>query len=446
MKPPFRPNALQALMAGLALIILFGAALLMLPFATREGHSLSFLDAVFTATSASCVTGLVVADTYTTFTPFGQAILLVLIQVGGLGFMMVVSLVSLLLGRRIGLYQRSLLMESVGGLNVGGIVRLCKRALIGTAIFEGTGAVLLSFWFCPRFGPGQGVWMAVFHSISAFCNAGFDLMGIQNPGTSLMAAADSPLVSIVVMLLILIGGLGFFVWDDLLTKRLHFHRYRLHTKIVLSMTGILTVGGTLAFFLTERNAAFAGCPLHQQLLMAAFQSVTPRTAGFNTVDLTTLSDGGSLLTLIFMFIGAGPGSTGGGLKLTTFTVLLLNAISYIRRCPTVDVFHRRLDEETIQKASSSASLYVLVCVSGCMVLCCQGVPLKNALFEAFSAIGTVGLSLSTTAALPVLSKLTVALMMFAGRLGSLSVAMAVARGASLRQRHTRNITEKIMIG
>ena len=446
MRKPFRPNALHVLTVGVALIILCGALLLMMPFATKEGRGLGFLDAVFTATSASCVTGLVVADTYTTFTLFGQIVILIMIQIGGLGFMMVASLVSLLAGRRIGLYERSLLMESIGALNVGGIIRLCRRALIGSAIFEGIGAVLLSLWFCPRFGMGQGLWMSVFHSVSAFCNAGFDLMGIQAPGTSLMLAADSVLVNIVVMLLVLIGGLGFFVWEDLLEKRLNWRRWTLHTKMIMSVTVLLTVGGTVAFFLMERNAAFAGLPLKQQLLRAAFQSVTPRTAGFNTVDLSTLSDGGSLLTLVFMFIGAGPGSTGGGLKMTTVAVLVLNVISYVQRRSTVDVFQRRLDEPTIQRAASSASLYLLVCISGCMVLCVQGVSLKSALFEAFSALGTVGLSLSVTPGLPVLSKITVAVMMFAGRLGSLSVAMAVSKGASLRQKHTRNITESIMIG
>ena len=271
-------------------------------------------------------------------------------------------------------------------------------------------------------------------------------MGIRAPGTSLMLAADSVLVNIVVMLLVLIGGLGFFVWEDLLEKRLKWRRWTLHTKIIMSVTVLLTVGGTAAFFLMERNAAFAGLPLKQQLLRAAFQSVTPRTAGFNTVDLSTLSDGGSLLTLVFMFIGAGPGSTGGGLKMTTVAVLVLNVISYVQRRSAVDIFQRRLDEPTIQKAASSASLYLLVCVAGCMVLCVQGVSLKSALFESFSALGTVGLSLSVTPGLPVFSKITVAVMMFAGRLGSLSVAMAVSKGASLRQKHTRNITESIMIG
>lgn len=446
MRKPFRPNALHVLTVGLALIILCGALLLMLPFSTKEGRGLGFLDAVFTATSASCVTGLVVADTYTTFTLFGQIVILIMIQIGGLGFMMVASLVSLLAGRRIGLYERSLLMESIGALNVGGIIRLCRRALVGTAFFEGMGAVLLALWFCPRFGMGQGLWMAVFHSVSAFCNAGFDLMGIRAPGTSLMLAADSVLVNVVVMMLVLIGGLGFFVWEDLLEKRLNWRRWTLHTKIIMSMTVLLTVGGATAFFLMERNAAFAGLPLKQQLLRAAFQSVTPRTAGFNTVDLSALSEGGSLLTLVFMFIGAGPGSTGGGLKMTTVAVLALNVISYVQRRSTVDIFQRRLDEPTIQRAASSASLYLLVCVAGCMVLCIQGVPIKSALFESFSALGTVGLSLSVTPGLPVVSKITVAGMMFAGRLGSLSVAMAVSKGASLRQKHTRNITESIMIG
>jgi len=445
MKRAFRPSAFYVLTVGMALIILVGALLLSLPFATRDG-SIPFLDALFTSASASCVTGLSVYDTYSKFTLFGQAVLLILIQLGGLGFMMVVSLVSLLAGRRIGLYERSLLMESIGALNIGGVVRLTRKALAGTALFEGCGAVLLSFWFCPRFGFWQGIWMSVFHSVSAFCNAGFDLLGIQAPGTSLITAADSPLVTMVIIALILIGGLGFIVWDDVYEKRLNYRRYSLHTKIVLSLTVILTVGGTVGFYFLERNTAFAGLPLGQQLLRAAFQAVTPRTAGFCTVDLTTLSDGGTLLTMVLMFIGAGSGSTGGGVKMTTFAVLVLNVLAYVQRRPTVDVFNRRLDQETIHKACSSVSMYSMACIAGCMVLCAQGIPLKGALFESVSAIGTVGLTIGITGVLPALSKVAVILMMFAGRLGSLSVAMALAKKATPRQQHLRNVTEKIMIG
>lgn len=445
MKRAFRPSAFYVLTAGVALIILIGALLLSLPFATRDG-SIPFLDAIFTSVSASCVTGLAVYDTYTKFTFFGQAVLLALIQLGGLGFMMVASLVSLMVGRRIGLYERSLLMESIGALNIGGVVRLTRRALLGTAFFEGCGALLLSLWFCPRFGFWQGLWMSVFHSVSAFCNAGFDLLGIRAPGTSLITAADAPLVNFVIIALILIGGLGFIVWDDLYTKRLNFRRYSLHTKIVLSVTLILTVGGTAAFFLLERNAAFAGLPVGQQLLMAAFQAVTPRTAGFCTVDLTSLSEGGILLTIILMFVGAGSGSTGGGVKMTTFAVLVLNIAAYVRRRPSVNVFDRRIDDATIHKAASSAGMFLAVGLAGCMVLCVQGVPLTAALFESVSAIGTAGLSLGITSSLPAISKVTVMLLMFAGRLGSLSVAMALTRKATPRQQHIRNVTERIMIG
>lgn len=441
MRRPFRPNALRVLTMGLALIILLGAVLLTLPCATRGGK-MPFLDAVFTSASAACVTGLVVYDTYTQFTLFGQVVILCLIQIGGLGFMMVVSLVSFLLGRRIGLYERSLLMESVGSLQIGGVVKLTRRALLGTALFEGVGALVLAMWFCPQFGLPQGLWMAVFHSVSAFCNAGFDLMGIRAPGTSFTTAAGVPLVNVTLMVLIVVGGLGFFLWDDVLDKKWDFRRYSLHSKIVLTATPALIALGTLAFFFIERNNAFAGLPKGQQWLMAAFQSVSPRTAGFNTVDLTTLSDGSTLLTIILMFIGAGSGSTGGGSKINTFAVLVLAVVAYAQRRRGIDVFHRRLDEDTVHKAFSSVSLYVTLCLIGSMALCLQGFPLVDSLFEAFSAMGTVGLTRGITPSLPTASKLIITALMFAGRLGSLSVAMAMVRRKPQRQ----NITEKILIG
>ena len=311
-------NAVQTLTLGFACLILLGGLLLALPAASRGGRPLPFLDALFTAASASCVTGLVLYDTFTQFSLFGQAVILLLIQVGGLGFMTVSILVSILLGRRIGLHQRSILMDTVGALQMGGVVRLTRRALKVTAACEGTGAVLLALWFCPRYGMGRGIWMAVFHAVSAYCNAGFDLLGT---GASLTTEAGEPLLNIVLMVLIICGGLGFLVWDDILTHGFRVRRWRLHSKIVAFSTSLLFVGGAAAFYLLEKDHAFAGLPTGQKLLMSAFQSVTPRTAGFNTVDLAALSESGTLLTLILMFIGAGSGSTGGGIKV--FRILIL---------------------------------------------------------------------------------------------------------------------------
>jgi trk system potassium uptake protein TrkH len=444
LKRPFRLNALQTLTVGLLLLILTGAVLLTLPAASRDGQSIPFLNALFTSASASCVTGLVLYDTYSQFTFFGQAVIVLLIQVGGLGFMMVFILVSFLLRRRIGLYERSLLMESIGVLRIGGIVRLSKRALKGTALFEGVGAALLALWFCPRFGFWQGIWMGIFHSVSAFCNAGFDLMGIRQPGSSFVTAAGVPVVNLTIMALIIVGGLGFFLWDDVASHRFHFREYSLHTKVVLIGTSILVAGGTLAFYLLEANRAFAGAPEGQKWLMAAFQSVSPRTAGFNTVDLQALGSASTLLTILLMFIGAGSGSTGGGVKVNTFAAAALDTLAYVRRRSDVELFRRRLAGESIHKAFSSMGLYLTVCLCGCMVLCVQGFGLEDSLFEAFSAMGTVGLTRGITPTLPGASKIAIILLMFSGRLGSLSVAMAMT--SSRQHPHVRSVSEQILIG
>jgi trk system potassium uptake protein TrkH len=437
----FQLNAVQTLAVSFAGLILAGALLLMLPIASRGGQSLPFLDALFTAASASCVTGLVLFDTFTQFTYFGQAVLLALIQVGGLSLMTVSSLTAFLLHRRIGLHRRSVLMDTVGALQMGGVVRLTRRALKVTAVCEGAGAVLLALWFIPQYGPGRGLWMGVFHAVSAFCNAGFDLLGT---GASLTGIGTEPLPNIVLMLLILAGGLGFLVWDDLLTHRLHIRRWRLHSKLVLTATLLLFLAGALAFYLMEGNHALAGRSVPEKVLMACFQSVTPRTAGFNTVDLSALSESGTLLTMILMFIGAGSGSTGGGIKVNTVAVLVLCAVARIRRQEDVNVFRRRLDDATIRKAFTATCLYFMTCILGCMVLCIQGISLDDALFESISAIGTVGLTRGLTPLLPCAGKLTVIFLMFVGRVGSMSVAMAVTPDRPAPK--LRNVPEKILIG
>lgn len=439
-KRRFSLNAVQYLAVSFACIILGGALLLMLPIASRNGQSLPFLDALFTAASASCVTGLVLYDTWTQFTFFGQAVILLMIQIGGLSLMTVTILVSVLLGQRIGLHRRSVLMDTIGALQMGGVVRLTRRALAVTAACEGVGALALLFWFCPRYGL-RGVWMAVFHAVSAFCNAGFDLLGT---GSSLTTAACEPYLNIVLMLLIIAGGMGFLVWDDALTHGRNFRRWRLHSKIAFTSTLALFLLGAVAFFVIEGNHAFAGHTAGEKALMAAFQSVTPRTAGFNTVDLMALSESGTLLTIMLMFVGAGSGSTGGGVKVNTFTVLILNALKQIRRKDDVELFGRRMEEKDIGKAYSVVTMYFLVCMTGCMVLCLQGVGLDDALFESISAMGTVGLTRGVTPTLPALSKLVVALMMFAGRVGSMSVAMAITRDRPAAKR--RSVAESILIG
>lgn len=446
MEKSLRPrlNAVQTLTLGFAIIILFGSILLSLPFATKSAIPLPFLDALFTATSATCVTGLALYDTFTTFSWFGQAVILCLIQIGGLGFMTVSILVAFLLGKRIGLHQRSILMDAVGSLSLAGVVRLTRTALICTGVIEGIGTVLLSFWFIPQFGLWQGLWHSLFHAVSAYCNAGFDLMGIVSPGSSLTTAYDQVYFNVVIMALIIAGGLGFLVWNDMLTNRFSWKKLRLHSKIVLSATAIFLVGGTVAFFLTERNAAFAGYATSEQWLLAMFQSVSPRTAGFNTVDLNTLSPSGMVLTLVFMFVGAGSASTGGGLKINTIAVLLLSTLAQLQRKDDITIFHRRLDMGSIHKAYSSAMLYTLMCLLGTMVLTLDGYSLGLSAFEAVSAMGTVGLTLGITPSLPLMSKLAVMTMMFIGRVGSVSVAMAMTNDKPHAK--IRYLKEQILIG
>lgn len=437
-----RPSAVQTLALGFALLILAGACLLSLPIATRSGERIPWTSAVFTAASASCVTGLTVYDTATRFSAFGQAVLLLLIQIGGLGFVTASLPAALLVRRRVGLRQRALLQDSVGALQLGGVVRLARRALLVTGLCEGLGAALLALWFCPRYGLGRGLWMAVFHAVSAFCNAGFDLLGT---GASITAEAGEPFLNLVLMALIICGGLGFLVWDDVLTHGRRFGRWRLHSKMAFSVTLTLFAGGAAAFYFLEADHAFAGADGPTRALMACFQSVTARTAGFASVDQTALSQGGVLLMLLLMFVGAASGSTGGGVKVNTFAVLLLGVRARIWRQDDVNVFRRRLDQGDIHKAYSTASLYLFGALCGCMVLCVQGAGLTDALYETFSAMSTVGLSRNLTASLPALSQWTVILMMFAGRVGSMSVVMAMTKGKSARN-SLRYVPEKILIG
>ena len=437
-----RPNAVQTLALGFALLIFAGACLLSLPISSRGGESIPWTSAVFTAASASCVTGLTVFDTATQFSPFGQVVILLLIQIGGLGFVTASLPAALLVRRRVSLRQRALLQDSVGALQLGGVVRLARRALLVTALCEGLGAAVLALWFCPRYGLGQGLWMAGFHSISAFCNAGFDLLGT---GASIPSVAGEPLLNLVFMALIICGGLGFLVWDDVLTHGRRFRRWRLHSKMAFTVTILLYAGGAVAFWLLEANHAFAGAGGFTGAMMAAFQSVTARTAGFASVDQAALSQGSVLLMLVLMFVGAASGSTGGGVKVNTFAVLALGVRARIWRQDDVNVFRRRLDEGDVHKAYSTASIYLFGALAGCMVLCAQGAELTDALYETFSAMSTVGLSRNLTGSLPTLSKWAVILMMFAGRVGSMSVAMAVTKGRDA-QNGLRYVPEKILIG
>lgn len=419
-------SSTRLLSAGFALIILFGAVLLSLPISSRGGNGLGFLDAVFTAASATCVTGLALFDTFTQFTVFGQVVILLLIQVGGLGFMTVAIFFSLAVHRRIGLRERSLLADGVGSLHLAGIVRMVRRILIGTAVFEGLGTVLLAIRFIPRFGFLRGLWVACFHAVSAFCNAGFDLMGRLRPSSSLTLFYDDPLVVLTIAALIVVGGIGFVVWNDFADCAFHVRRLNYHSKVVIASTLALIAAGAALFFLMERNASMADMDMGARLLSSLFQSVTPRTAGFNTVDMASLSDGGKVLTMLLMFIGAAPGGTGGGIKITTFVVIAATAHASLKNRNDTNIGHYRVSTETIGRAFSSVTVYIGITLTGVLVLCTQGISITAAVFECLSAIGTVGLSIGATASLTGLSKLVIILLMYVGRLGSLTVFLAVS--------------------
>ncbi len=437
-------SATRILSVGFAAIIVFGGVALTLPISNRSGQSLGFLDALFTSASATCVTGLVRFDTFTQFSLFGQAVILLLIQTGGLGFMTVAILFSLALGRRIGLRERSLLAESVGSMQIGGIVRMVRRILIGTAAIELLGAAVLATRLVPMFGPARGIWFSVFHSVSAFCNAGFDLMGAVSPDSSLSLFAYDPVVSLTIMALITVGGIGFVVWNDLLECRFRLRELRLHSKAALAFSAALILGGTALFLLVEGDGAFAGMSFGQALLCASFQSVTPRTAGYFTVPQAALTDGGLLLTILLMAIGASPGGTGGGIKTTTVIAAASAILSSVRGREDAAVGRYRLEDEAVRRAFCSAAVYLAMAVFGLGVLCVQGVPMAEAAFECFSAIGTVGLSTGVTPTLRPLSQLVIISLMYAGRLGSLTVFIAVTRSHGVSK--LRSPVGKLIIG
>lgn len=446
MRKKFRLTTKQTLAVSFAGVILVGSILLTLPIAGRNGDSIPYLNALFTAASATCVTGLVVYDTWTQFSLFGQVVILMLIQIGALGFMTMTMLFALVVGKRIGLKERSYLMETLSVMQIGGVVRLVKRIIVGTVIVETVGALLLAFRFCPEFGFARGVWYAIFHSVSAFCNAGFDLMGNRAPFSSFTNYTGDILVNITILLLIVIGGIGFVVWDDMMRNKHHFRKYNLHTKIMLSFSAGLILFSTVLLLFTERSSpAFEGLTIQDRFLAALFHAITPRTAGFNTVDTAQLSQAGSFLTMMLMFIGAGPGSTGGGIKVTTFAAVVLSVAANAKRKADVNLYHRRLTPEQTSRAYSSTAFYAFLVVGGCFILCAsQAFSFGDALFETLSAIGTVGLTKGITPELPLFSKLAIILLMYAGRLGSLTVFMAIVERSTAKQ--IRNPIEKIIVG
>lgn len=428
-------------------LIFGGALLLCLPISSRTGEWTPFINALFTATSASCVTGLVVVDTYTHWNIFGQIIILTLIQIGGLGVMTCIAMFSIFLKRRIPLSERRIIMQSAGSLQISGIAKLLRRIVMGTAVAEGCGTILLSIVFIPRMGFFPGLWNAFFHAISAFCNAGFDLMGkyAQFSALTTEGLQFNPIVNFTIMGLIITGGIGFIVWSDVARHKFNFKKYEVHSKIALVTTAILLVSGTVLFFIFEYNHAFKDFTLGQKIMASMFQSVTPRTAGFNTVNLAQLSQSSDLLTIILMFIGGSPGSTAGGIKTTTFAVLLLSALASARRYGHIDVFKRKLDRGTVEQASSIFTIYISCVLSAVLIICAiEPYSVLQVLYEVVSAIGTVGLTLGITPTLCSVSKALLILLMFTGRVGGLSLMLVLAERR--RNVQIQRPTAQILIG
>ncbi len=436
----------QVITLGFAAIILAGALLLCLPISTRDGMGAPFWDALFTATSATCVTGLILHDTFSYWTFFGQLVIITLIQIGGMGVVTVAITIFVLSGKRIGLKQRIIMQESISLSQNGGIIRFTGFILRGMIIIEAIGAILLAYRFIPRMGVVEGTWAGIFHSISAFCNAGFDLMGQFKPYDSLCYYIADPLVNTVIMLLIIIGGIGFLVWEDICRHKLHFRLYRLQTKLVLVTTFCIILFPALFFFFYEMSLPqWAELSLPEKVWAALFQSVTPRTAGFNTIDQTALSTESSIVTIILMLIGGSPGSTAGGIKTTSFAVMLLCTISFIRRKGGIEVFDRRLPGSVLPNAVTLVVLYFSGMLLGAMFISIRdGLPLLQCCYETTSAIATVGLSvgISSEASLP--SRIVLIALMYLGRLGGLTLLYAMQR--NYRAPLSRKPEESVTVG
>ncbi|MDO4267006.1 MAG: potassium transporter TrkG [Eubacteriales bacterium] len=440
-----RLSQTQYIAYGFMGIILIGALILMLPVSSKSGEVTPFLDCLFTATSASCVTGLIVHDTWTHWSVFGQLVIITMIQIGGLGFITIGVFLSIVLRRKIGLKERGLMQESVNALQISGMVKLARKIIAGTLLLEGCGAVLLAIRFVPQLGIRKGVYYGVFHAVSAFCNAGFDLMGWQGEYVSLTGYYDDWIVNLVVMSLIAVGGIGFVVWDDVSRHGLKVRKYMLHTKIVLLTTLVLIFGGAWLFYIFERDNLMVGMNTSGKILTSLFSSVTARTAGFNTVDVAALTDASKLLTVILMFIGGSPGSTAGGVKTTSIVVMYLYLWSHIQRTRGVNVFGRRLEADAIQRASTIFIMNLTLALGvSVYIMAAQHLPMSDVLFETFSAIGTVGMTTGITRALEPVSRLLIIFLMYCGRVGSLSFVLSFTQ--KKRVAPVRQPEERITIG
>lgn len=436
-----RFTSFQIIIGGFIAVILIGALLLMLPVSSKAGIITPFNEALFTSTSAVCVTGLVVQDTATYWSWFGQGIILVLIQIGGLGVITIAVSFALLSGRKISLMQRSVMQEAISAPKVGGIVRLTGFVLKGTFLVEFTASIIMMPVFVKDFGV-KGIWMAIFHSISAFCNAGFDLMGTENAKyASLTSYISHPLINITIMLLIIIGGIGFLTWEDILKNKYRIKSYRMQTKVILTTSLLLILFPAFFFFFRD----FADMPMQERIFSSLFQAVTPRTAGFNTTDLTMMTKDGLGIVIVLMLVGGSPGSTAGGMKTTTLAVLIANTLACFRRKEDAQMFGRRIETSTIKNAATIFMMYIVLFFGGAIVISTvEDLSFSTCLFETASAIGTVGLTLGITPELGVISQTILMILMFLGRVGGLTLIYAALSGSG--KKISKLPQEKMTVG
>ena len=436
-----RLSSFKLIVLGFAGVILLGALILMLPFSSTAGVVTPFHEALFTSTSAVCVTGLVVQDTGSYWSAFGQTVILLMIQIGGLGVVTVAAFFAMLSGRKISLMQRSTMQDAISAPKVGGIVRLTRFIVRGTFLIELIGMIVMLPTFCGNFGI-KGIWMAAFHSISAFCNAGFDILGTaENKYPSLTGYIGEPTINIAIMLLIIVGGIGFLTWDDIYTNKWHFKKYRMQSKVILVTTAILIIAPAVFFFFCD----FTGLPLAERILASLFQSVTPRTAGFNTADLPAMTGSSKAIMTLLMLVGGSPGSTAGGMKTTTLTVLLGNVVATFRQRDSVQFFGRRVDCDAVKTAATILTMYlVLFFGGGLFISVYENLPLSSCLYEAASAVGTVGLSLGITPHLHIPSQMVLIALMYLGRVGGLTLIYATV--SSKKNGNGKLPQERITIG
>lgn len=431
----------QIIIMGFAGFIIFGTLVLMLPVSTVEDGSASFSDALFTATSAVCVTGLVVKDTATYWSPFGQAAILVMIQVGGLGIISVAALMTVISGKRISLAQRSVMQDAISAPQLGGIVRMTLFIVRAAFIFEFVGATAMAPIFCKHYG-AAGIWMAIFHSISAFCNAGFDIMGTKTGEfSSLTSMSGEPVIVAVICILIVVGGIGFLTWDDVVTNGIHFKRYRMQSKVIIITSLFLIIIPAVLMFFTD----FSGLPIGERISASVFQAISPRTAGFNTVNVGAMTGGGKFLIVFLMMIGGSPGSTAGGIKTTTFAVLISNAASVFGRKKSASIYGRRIEDAIVKTAAAIFTGYLILSLFGAFVISAvEGLLFGDCIFETVSAICTVGLTEGITPMLGTASRIIIIFLMFTGRVGGLTLVYAAIFRAGVDSRQLP--VEKITVG